>query len=111
MALVVSLAFLSLSGTEMSLTLQESFKARAMANLCAEQGLQQIRDNNNYTGTQNLNFADQGSCHFTISNLGGDHRRIESEGRKANVMRRVQIEVDDLDPIMTLSLWQEVADF
>lgn len=109
--LVVSLVFFSLSNTQMSLSLQESFKARSMANLCAEKALQTIRNSNNYAGTKTLDLAQQGSCGFTVINTGGETRQITATGQKEEVVRKVEVRVSAINPQIQLSLWQEKAEF
>ena len=87
-----------------------SNQAKALANMCGEYGLKQIRDLNTFTGSNTLTLG-SGSCTYTVSDLGGTNRQVNSSGVINNITRKVKIMVVSVTPIVTVSSWQEVADF
>jgi len=104
--------YLLLSGTEAtrnSLTNIRSAQARSLVNACAEEALQQIRDNNNFVGTNSLIFP-TGACTYTVTNPGGTNRTIFASSSVATTIRKVRISTTTLSPKITISSWQEVGD-
>ena len=111
-ALSISI-FLLMSGLQLSETgfaFQESSRARAYANACAEEALQQIRDAASYVGSDSLVFL-QGSCSYVVTSQGGESRFIQSEGVADSSVRRAEIQVNAIQPSIQISSWQEVAEF
>lgn len=104
--------YLLLSGTNASknsLTTIYSAQARALANACAEEALQQIRDNTNFTGTNSIVFSN-GTCTYAVTNSGGDVRTIFASSSVSNTIRKVRISTTALSPKINISSWQEVGD-
>lgn len=104
--------YLLLSGTEAtrnSLVSLRSAQARSQANACAEEALQQIRDNNNFVGTSFLTFS-TGACSYTVANTGGANRTIFASSSVATTVRKVRVLTTTLSPKITISSWQEVGD-
>ncbi|MEX0930555.1 MAG: hypothetical protein WDZ79_02630 [Candidatus Paceibacterota bacterium] len=85
-------------------------RARVLADACAEVALQEINDDQNFEGNGSISF-DIGSCEYSVSNLGGQSRRIEATGVAGEAVRRVVVETDSRQPEITVSLWQEVVSF
>lgn len=100
-------------GTLMSkeaLIVQQSMIARQYAGGCAEQALQLIRNSQSYigTGTISLSF---GNCTYTVTNQGGEQRKITTQGQSGTIIRRMQIVIADISPQILVLSWQDVADF
>lgn len=110
MILVLSFSLKNYHSILNSRGIYQSNQAKALANTCGEYGLEQIRDLNLFTGTNTLTF-DQGSCTYTVLDLGGANRQINSSGTINNITRKVKILVSAVTPIVTISSWQELADF
>lgn len=92
-----------------SLAQLKSVQARGLADACAEHALQQIRNDENYTGTQNLNIG-EGSCSYIVAGIS-PNKIIQTTGLVDDATRKVLISTDQINPIINLSSWQEVADF
>lgn len=110
LAIATSLVVLGVGGARSGFALQQSSAARAVANACAEEGLQQIRDAVSYTGTATIVLG-SGSCTYTVTDEGGQNRRVTAEGTVGTVVRRVAVSITAINPRIVVSTWQEVADF
>ena len=109
-AITVSLLLLGLGSSRTSFSLEQSNQAKALANACAEEALQQIRDSTPFTGTGNLTLG-QGSCSYTVTSGGSQNRTITSTGTVGTIIRKVKITIDKITPSIYVTSWQEVADF
>jgi len=109
-AVAVSLILLGLNFSRTGFSLENSQIAKAYANACAETALQQIRNSTPYTGSGSLSFA-QGTCAYTVANTGGSTRKITASGTVGAIVRRVQITISAINPLIVISSWQEQADF
>ncbi|MDP3735321.1 MAG: hypothetical protein Q8R39_02745 [bacterium] len=85
-------------------------EARSFADACADEALRQVKRDNNFVGGGSLLWPD-GSCSYTVVSVGGEQRRIEASGVRGTITRKVLVEISALTPIITMSIWREVADF
>lgn len=108
-AVAVSLILLGLGSSRTSFALQQSGQAKALANACAEEALEQIRDNRRFTGTGSL-ILGQGSCTYTVWG-GGRNKTIRTLGSVGAIARKIEIEAEVLITQINIISWQEVADF
>ena len=109
-AISVSLLLLGLNSSRTSFAYEQSNQTKALANACAEEGLQQIRDSTSFTGTGSLTLV-QGTCSYTVTSQGGSNRTITSTGTVGTIIRKVKIIISGINPTITATSWQEVADF
>ncbi len=109
-SITVSLLLLGVSQTKTAIISDQSERAKSLANACAEEALQQIRDQTSYTGADTLTFGAD-SCTYTIADLGGENRQISAAGNVSTTVRKVSITISAISPLITISSWQEVADF
>lgn len=105
-----SLILLGLGFSKTSFAQYQSNQAKALANACAEEALQQIRNLTAYTGSGNLTLG-QGSCSYTVTSGGSENRTIISTGTALTVIRKVKIIISAINPTINITSWQEVADF
>lgn len=106
----VSLLLLGVGSSQMSLTIDKSNQAKALANACAESALNQIRSSPAFSGSASLTFG-QGNCSYTVTNLGGENRLINASGTVDEVVRKIKINLNKITPKINLTSWQEVSDF
>lgn len=109
-AITTSLLLLGLGSSRTSFALEQSTQAKALANACSEEALQQIRDSTPFTGTGSLTLG-QGSCTYTVTNDGGQNRTITASGTVGTIVRKVKVIIDKITPSINVTSWQEVADF
>jgi len=81
-----------------------------LTDACAEEALQQIHDSNPFTGSGSLSIG-QGTCSYTVTNTGGQGRSVIASGTVGTTVRRVQITIDQVNPAINVTSWQEVVSF
>ena len=123
LSISVSLLLLGLGSSQTSFAIEQSYQANSLSNACAEEALQKIYDSMimpnpvpdpipvlvPFTGTGSLTLG-QGSCSYTVTDIGGNSRKITAIGTVGTVIRKNQITTSAVSPII-ISSWQEVADF
>ena len=104
---VTGVILLGLSWSRTSFTAEQSFQAKALADACVEEALQQIKDSIPFTGNGTLTFG-QGSCAYTVTNNGAQNRSVVSVGTVGTVVRKVSVTLDKISPGINITGWQEV---
>lgn len=84
-------------------------QARGLADACAEEALENIRENS-YTGTFNLSLP-AGTCKATITSSSPANFNIDASGSSSEAISKIRVIVDQTDPKININSWQEVADF
>jgi hypothetical protein len=106
----VSLILWGTGFTKTSLSLKQSHQAKALADACAEEALQQIQDSGSFTGSATIPLG-QGSCSYTVTDLGAQNRLLIASGTVGAAVRRIQISIDQVSPTVNVTSWQEVVSF
>ncbi|HCE87097.1 MAG: hypothetical protein UW39_C0003G0032 [Parcubacteria group bacterium GW2011_GWC2_44_17] len=109
LAITISLILLGLGSSRTSFALEQSNQTKALTNACAEEAMQQIRDSMSFTGNGNLSLG-QGTCNYTVTSQGGQNRTITALGTVGTIVRKVKIIISKINPTITVTSWQEVAD-
>lgn len=104
---VTGVILLGLSAGRTSFTTQQSFQAKALADACIEEALQQIKDSIPFSGNGTLTLG-QGSCAYTVTNNGAQNRSVVSVGTVGTVVRRVNVTLDKISPSINITSWQEI---
>jgi len=110
LSIAVTLLVLGVGSARTSFSEEQANQARGLADACAEDALQEIRDSTTFTGSGGFSLG-QGTCSYTVTNTGGQARNIEASGTVDNVTRKVEIDIDQINPTINITSWQEVADF
>lgn len=108
-AVSISLLLLGLGSSRTSFAYQQSNQAKALANACVEEALEQIRSSILYAGNGNLSFG-AGACAYTVMNQGGQRRTIAASGAVDNTVRKIFVIINSVNPLIAVASWQEVAD-
>jgi len=109
-SITVALLLLGTNSSRTSFARAESLRARALADACAEEALQQIHDSSLFAGTDSL-ILGHGSCDYTVTILTGENRTVNAIGTVGDIVRKVDISLDDINPNINITSWQEVSDF
>ena len=109
-AIATSPVLLGLGSSRTSFAVEKSNQAKALANACTEEALQQVKDSTPFTGSGSLTMG-QGTCTYTVTNQGGQNRTITSTGTVGTIIRKVKVIITKINPKITVSSWQEVSDF
>jgi hypothetical protein len=110
LAIVASMLLSGLGTSRTSFANQQSVQAKALANACVNEALQQIRDNTAFIGFASLSLG-QGDCGYLVTNTGGEKRDIQASSTVAAIIRKTQVTITQINPSITIASWQEVADF
>lgn len=110
MAITTSLILLGIGNSRTGFTVQQSYQTKALANACAEEGLEKIRGDSAFTGTETLSLG-QGNCTYTVTSQGGQNRTVTAVGTVGTVVRKARVIVSGIGATISLSSWQEVSDF
>lgn len=105
-----SMVLLGVNSSRSNVVLEQSQRARGLADACAEEALQQIQDSVAYEGSSGLSLG-QGSCTYTVVKQIGQNRTVEASGVVGSVSRRVSVELDAITPSINITSWQEVSSF
>lgn len=109
-AIIVSTILLGIDASKNSLLIDKSNQARILASSCAEEALEQIADLSVTTGSGSLSLG-LGTCSFIITSQNGQNITVNSTGLVDTITRKIKVIVASTTPIITISSWQEVADF
>tara|TARA_B100000745_G_scaffold162806_1_gene106594 strand:+ start:594 stop:986 length:393 start_codon:yes stop_codon:yes gene_type:complete len=102
----VTILLSGINSSRTSFSYQELLQAKALADACAEEALQQIRDNSSYTGSGSLSLG-QGSCNYNVQSTGGENRTITVDGTIGTIVRRASITIDAINPSINITTWSE----
>lgn len=89
-----------------SLVYEQSSQARSIATACAEEGLQKIRENISFTGTNTLTFT-AGNCTYVVTNVSGS-MTILATGTVQDVVRKVRVYATIASQSISITSWQEI---
>lgn len=107
----IGVASRSISETQMSFSEQQSHKALALANLCAEHALLKLGKSLDYTGGE-LITVDEESCDvLAVQGSGSANRTIKAQSIVSGYIKKVKVEVLEVLPVIQIASWEEVADF
>lgn len=107
----IGLSLRSIGETNMSLGGQESHKALALANLCAEQALMKLESTFNYTGNESVPVDGESCDILAIDGSGNFNRTIQTQSTVSNYTKKVRVVVSQISPTMQITSWEEVSDF
>lgn len=107
LSIVTAVILLGLGSSRSSFAIQQSVQAKSLANACAEEGLEKIRESTSFSGTGNLSYT-TGNCTYTVSSTGGQGRNILAQGNSGDSIRKVQVTIDSITPLINLTSWQEI---
>lgn len=111
LGLVIGVFVLStgLSNTYNIFTVERSYRALTLAESCAEEALEEINISD-FTGTATTTDGDD-YCVYTVTDQGGENRLVQTTGTVADIVRKIEITIDTLDPEINVVSWEEVVDF
>jgi hypothetical protein len=107
LAIAVGLLLLGSNSSSMFLAEQQGAQARNLASACSEEGLEIVRDNNNFIGTANLTLG-QGNCSYTVTKTTTTTRTISSTGTVNDIVRKNTVYVTIGASSISVTSWQEV---
>jgi len=109
--IAASSSLFGVSETDMGLIEDQSTQSYYLANACAEYSLEKLKNNINYAGNETLDISD-GSCYIYLpEGSGNENRTVKVTGTLANKTRKIKIIIQEINPFIIISSWQEVSEF
>src|SRR3989344_5525655 len=108
-AITSSIVLLGIGSSRTSFAVEQSYQSKALANACAEEAMQQIRDSATFTGSGNLTLG-QGACAYAVTSQGTQTRTITASGTAGTIIRKANIIINKINPLILVTSWQEVSD-
>jgi hypothetical protein len=111
LTIVLSFSALNYKSVLTNNVFYQSNQAKSLANTCAEYALQQIYIAIGIPGVTSgtLTFGSN-SCNYAISGTS-PNITINAYGTVGTIVRKVKVTINSMTSKITLSNWQEVADF
>jgi hypothetical protein len=111
MLIASSANLISISEAQMGLGEKQSWEAFYLATACGEEALIKLKEDLKYKGNESLTF-DNGSCQILGATGGGNtSRTIRVSASVNNIVRKIRIDISQVNPVMDIGSWLEVADF
>lgn len=105
--------YLVLSGLysyQNSFLLEQSVRAKNLANACAESALNHIQLCSIISGQGSV-VIDGNTCNYEIIVNPDQSRTVQSSATVGSVVRKVKVVVSQIDQHVIVDSWQDVADF
>ena len=93
-----------------SFVLEQSKQAASLADACVESALNHIQLCSSTLGMGSVQMGSE-ACNYEIISTGEQSRIIQSTAQVGPEYRKVKVSVNQIDPIVTVDLWQEVPAF
>lgn len=110
LSIMLSVIAAGVDASKTDFSLQQSGAARSIASSCAEEALQVILETATTSSNGNLTVA-SGTCSYLITSTNGQNITISSTGVLGTVTSKIKVVIASTSPSVTLSSWEEVADF
>lgn len=111
LSVAVGVLLIGIGADQATSNLERAAIARGYAEACAEEALYELKLDNTYAAGAVINFT-YGSCSVTsITGSGNTNRVVQVTGTVGAVVKKIEIDIAQLDPTLTLNSWQELADF
>lgn len=105
-AAATTLLLLSALNAQTALSSEQSFVAQAMASTCVETALEAIYNNVSFSGTATVTIGSN-VCSYTVALGTGQARTVTTTTTLNGIKRRVQVDVNQITPVITYSGWKE----
>lgn len=114
-ALIILIAsssnLISISESSMGLKEGQSWEAFYLANACGEEALIKLKESLKYKGDETLIF-ENGTCTILSgTGAGNQNRMIKVSASAYNIVRKIKIVINHVNPEIDIKSWLEVTDF
>lgn len=112
LSIALSLLITGIDNNSVAAVFQTTKISQHVADACVEVALQKLKNSSAYAGNETLTFPKGESCTiYPILGTGTTNRTVEVAGNASSMIRKVEVKVATTSPQMSLTSWQEVADF
>lgn len=107
----IGLSLRSIEEIKMASNQDLSNKALSLTEACAENAVLKLKQNQSYSGNEDVIIEGNDSCHiFPVEGSGNFNRVIKTESTVKELKRKIRIDISQVSPLQIFS-WQEVSDF
>lgn len=113
LALLLGIGVLTRAFEESSIQDAQWYAARAeaAATYCAEAALMKLKSSQTYAGNETL-IMNGDTCRIrAVGGSGNSNRTIQATSTVMGANRNIAITVQQIDPVLQVSSWQDVANF
>jgi len=104
-------SLISIDNNRFNRVANDAIIANRLAYSCAEIALNKLKNDVNYVGNEAIDL-DGITCNIlTISGTGNSARVIKVSATTNNVVKKIQIAIQTVNPSYIFTSWQEVPDF
>ena len=108
---VISSAYISITQGLNSLLYSNHLESEGLVSACGEEALMKLKDDSNYGGNETISLGNNQCQILPILNLGGQARIIQVSSNVGGATKKNKISINQINPTIRITLWQEVADF
>ena len=109
-AIMISVVGSGITISKTDFSMQQLGGARSLASSCAEEALQKILETATTSSGGGLTLT-SGTCTYVITSQSGQNITINAKGIISTVVSKIKVVIATTTPSITLSSWEEVADF
>ena len=109
--LAINASLFGVAESDMGLQKFQSSAAFYLATLCAEDALMKLKDDLKYQGDEILTVDDETCTILPLEGGGNQNRVIMTTGVVGGKVRKIKIEIDQVNPVMKIKSWREVVEF
>lgn len=106
-AIAIGVLWTAVGNTKTGLTITQSYQAKALVDACAEEALQKVREQANFSGSATISLGN-GSCKYTVTRHG-NNRTVTASGTVGTIVRKLYITATRTANT-SIDSWQEVSD-
>jgi len=111
LAIGIGISLRSIDQENMSINQQESQRAQALTDFCAETALMKIESVLDYSG-EIISLNAEEMCEIiSIEGVGNSNRTIKILATAGDYTKKIRIVISQISPKIIISSWEEVADF
>lgn len=108
LAIVLAVGLRSVGESNMSGGEQQSHRALALANLCAELAMMRLESVLQYAGNQTITVGSDTCQILTIEGSGNLNRKVKTQSTIAGYTKKMNVTVTRISPSMQITSWKEV---
>jgi len=106
LSISASLLISGLNSTQIAMTNIKSKQVENLLNVCVEESLYEIREDASFIGVNTLSRGD-GTCTYDVIDQGGENREIIISAQEDGIVKKVTININQIDPVIKISSWNE----
>jgi hypothetical protein len=101
----------SIYESDMALKASKGWESFYLAMACAEEALIKLKENVDYLGGEVLTL-DNGECTIVdVAGAGNNRRTVKASASLNDQVRRIEVNIDEVNPTLVIDSWQEVSSF